>query len=602
MNLRLIRYISVIALFFAALTYSPLMQKEVSAEVADPTDPGWELDWSDDFNGFDLNEDIWDYEIGNGVNGWGNDEWQYYTDRTENVYVSGGTLKIIARQEEKMYQKFSFTSARIHTKNKKFFKYGKMEARIKILNGNQYGVWPAFWMMGNVNDAWPACGEINIMEHKNLDNTIYGTLHWGASNYHHYWGSEISHQYYTFSDNTNNGITAWHTYGVTWDDRSIKWYVDDNVYQTKEFTSANRQFFQRNYYFLLDVALGGANTQFTEGKTPNHNPGGFKKTIMYVDYVRAYSYHEPPETIETPEATDDNFVISSKTLNLNSGISLIFKVKEELFEDNYTDPKVVVDFNGKKTEITECTSDGNGKLLFEFDDIIPAEMNDTLSVTLHAWKNGRESVSPSVDYSVATYCYNMLKKYPDLIKLRTLLVDLLNYGAASQIYVNWNTDNLVNMNLTPEQQSWASDSPDSLTSVKNNAYRTIKRPSVFWKASGLILVDSVVVRMRFEAEDIEGLIVRVADDYDSEWEITEEDFEPVPGQTNQYYVYFKGFNVGRMSDNMYFMIHNGSRVVSNTYRYSVESYACIHENDGNALGPLVVAMIKYGNSAKAYNS
>ncbi|RGY82433.1 glycoside hydrolase family 16 protein [Parabacteroides distasonis] len=111
--------------------------------------------------------------MGNGNWGWGNGEIEYYTNRTDNVRVAGGSLQIIAKKENYGGQKY--TSGRIISKGKKYFKYGKMEARIKVENGNQDGVWPAYWMMGEnmgkmdegVRVGWPYCGEIDIMEHAN---------------------------------------------------------------------------------------------------------------------------------------------------------------------------------------------------------------------------------------------------------------------------------------------------------------------------------------------------------------------------------------------------------------------------------------------------
>jgi PKD repeat protein len=136
------------------------------------------LVWSDEFNTPGAPDPAkWGYDIGTGSNGWGNNELQYYTNRPENVTVSNGTLKITARRES--FSGSAFTSARLLTKNKFTTKYGRIEARIKLPAG--VGTWPAFWMLGNNIDAvgWPACGEIDIMEHKGSEEgRIHGTLHY----------------------------------------------------------------------------------------------------------------------------------------------------------------------------------------------------------------------------------------------------------------------------------------------------------------------------------------------------------------------------------------------------------------------------------------
>ena len=256
--------------------------KQVKAESS------WKLVWSDEFDGDSLNTNVWTRETGG--SGWGNNELQYYTDRTDNSYVSDGTLKIVAKREN--YSNCRFTSARLKTAGKKSFKYGKMEARIKVNGGNQDGVWPAFWMMGDDGTAWPWCGELDIMEHANSRNYVEGTIHWnaGGSSYntpynHIFWGSYSVPAYYYYSDN-NNGINGWHTYGVIWDENTIKWYVDNNIYLTAYLNDDNAYAFRKNHYFLLNLALGSNATGYTGNTAPNDS---FQSATMEVDYVRAYS-------------------------------------------------------------------------------------------------------------------------------------------------------------------------------------------------------------------------------------------------------------------------------------------------------------------------
>src|SRR2546421_709064 len=143
----------------------------------------WQLVWSDEFaqaDGTSPDSTKWGFDIGNGSGGWGNAELEYYTSRTNNARIVGGQLVIEAKQES--FGGKNYTSARMLTKGKWSWAYGRMEARIKIPRGQ--GIWPAFWMLGTNIDSvnWPSCGEIDIMENigktnNNEQGKIYGTIH-----------------------------------------------------------------------------------------------------------------------------------------------------------------------------------------------------------------------------------------------------------------------------------------------------------------------------------------------------------------------------------------------------------------------------------------
>lgn len=225
------------------------------------------LIWSDEFNVAGAPDPAkWGYDIGAG--GWGNAELQYYTDRADNASVSGGTLKIWAKTES--FSGSPYTSARLLSKNKFSFKYGKIEAYAKMPAG--IGTWPAIWMLGdNINIVgWPACGEIDIMEHKGSQlNKIYGTLHYpGRSG-----GNPVGG-----TTNISNATTAFHKYGVEWKADFIKFYVDDVEY----FSVANTNTlpFNQNFFLILNVAMGGT---FGGSVEPT-----FSAAAMEVDYIRVY--------------------------------------------------------------------------------------------------------------------------------------------------------------------------------------------------------------------------------------------------------------------------------------------------------------------------
>ncbi|WP_165910441.1 RICIN domain-containing protein [Treponema sp. J25] len=242
-----------------------------------PEIPGYRLVWADEFDGTALNGNNWVYDIGTGSGGWGNNEQQYYTNRSQNVSVSDGMLKITALREN--YNGSAWTSARIKTQGKREFTYGRITARIKLPNGT--ALWPAFWMLGsNIPQvSWPACGEIDIMEHINSEATVHGTIHWD-SNGHASWGQPTNNNYW---NNFNVDVTQWHEYTIEWDSSSIKWYVDG-----KQFMEANiangvnsTEEFHRPFFFIINLAVGGQWPGYPDGSTPS-------SASMYVDYVRVY--------------------------------------------------------------------------------------------------------------------------------------------------------------------------------------------------------------------------------------------------------------------------------------------------------------------------
>lgn len=228
------------------------------------------LVWSDEFNTNGApSSSKWGYNTGTGSGGWGNNELQYYTDRAENVIVENGVLKIKLIKEN--YQGSTYTSARLLSKGKFDFKYGKIEFRAKLPIGG--GTWPALWMLGSNIDqvGWPACGEIDVMEHVgNQQNKIFATLHYPE----HFGGNGVGNTTTMFNDVS----TAFHVYTAEWDSETIKFYIDNTLYFT--FQNSGATPFNQKFFIIMNCAMGG---NFGGSVDPN-----FTSSTFEIDYVRVY--------------------------------------------------------------------------------------------------------------------------------------------------------------------------------------------------------------------------------------------------------------------------------------------------------------------------
>ena len=230
--------------------------------------------WNDEFDTIDTAK--WTFEVGTGASGWGNNEKQYYTGRSENAYVHDGILHIRANKES--YEGSGYTSARMITKGKFTFTYGTVEARIALPVGK--GIWPAFWMLGENIDrvSWPACGEIDIIEAVNSENIVYGTNHWSYNGDHAQYGNNTGDYYGT---SKKMDITEFHTYKFTWDKELITMYVDDFKYHEISIkdNAGGTDAFHKPFFFILNVAVGGNWPKFDidDSQFPNE---------MLVDYIR----------------------------------------------------------------------------------------------------------------------------------------------------------------------------------------------------------------------------------------------------------------------------------------------------------------------------
>lgn len=235
--------------------------------------PGYNLVWNDEFNGTSLSTADWNYEIGTGNGGWGNNELQYY--RQENTSVNNGILTIQAKKE--FFNGNSYTSSRITTQNKQSFQYGRIDIRASLPFGQ--GLWPALWMLGdNISTVgWPSCGEIDIMElvgGSGRDNEIHGTAHWEFNGARAQSGG---------SNRLPNGTFAheFHVFSIIWDSQKIEWYRDDIRYKVLDITPSDLSEFQNKFFLIFNVAVGG-------DWPGSPNSSTLFPQYMYVDYVRVF--------------------------------------------------------------------------------------------------------------------------------------------------------------------------------------------------------------------------------------------------------------------------------------------------------------------------
>ncbi|MCD1257275.1 family 16 glycosylhydrolase [Paenibacillus athensensis] len=276
----------------------------------------WNLVWSDEFNGTagtGVDTSKWVYETGGG--GFGNNELEYYTNRTDNVYLeqdpgNASNRYLVIKAQKENYGGQSYTSGRIKTQGKYSFTYGKVEMRAKLPQGQ--GIWPAFWMLGDdiTTVGWPNSGEVDIMEFVgSTPNNVYGTIHGPGYN-----GAGGIGTSYTYGSGFSNDF---HTYGIEWEPNVIRWYFDGQLYQTRTLDdlSGRTWVFDHNFFILLNLAVGG------------DWPGGPNASTVFpqkytVDYVRVYQRAGgvyptlPARSITTLQGPNGQYVSADNYNNL----------------------------------------------------------------------------------------------------------------------------------------------------------------------------------------------------------------------------------------------------------------------------------------------
>lgn len=247
--------------------------------VSKPTDQHWKFEttpmWSDEFEYTGLPDNAkWGYDMGG--SGWGNNELQYYTNSINNAKVEGGKLTITAKKES--FGGKAYTSARLISKDKGDFLFGRIEVKAKLPAG--VGTWPAIWMLPTEwkYGDWPKSGEIDIMEHVGYDpNVVHISTH--TESYNH-----IVQTQKTSTKTIPTATSEYHLYRIDWTPYAVRGYIDDT--QIFEHVNEGKGYaaypFDQKFHMLLNVAVGG-------------NWGGIKgvddtafPASMEIDYVRVF--------------------------------------------------------------------------------------------------------------------------------------------------------------------------------------------------------------------------------------------------------------------------------------------------------------------------
>ena len=235
--------------------------------------------WNDEFDGAAINNNIWTYDMGGG--GWGNNELEFYTNRTNNAFVQDGALHIVARKEST--GSYNYTSARMKSQGLYSFTYGRLEWRAKFPSG--VGFWPALWLLGNniSTIGWPKCGEIDVFENTGTNTTqVQSSIHSGSD----------GTGYYNFFDDS---VTNFHTYTLDWTTNAMLFYVDGHLFESQTSWSSSAGSypfpFDQPFFILMNFAVGGnyvSNPSVTDINTHSVFP-----SEILVDYVRVYNTTAP---------------------------------------------------------------------------------------------------------------------------------------------------------------------------------------------------------------------------------------------------------------------------------------------------------------------
>ncbi|MGO9479540.1 MAG: family 16 glycosylhydrolase, partial [Limisphaerales bacterium] len=301
--------------FVSIIAVSPNGQSSVVTILVQVSTNTSGVVWSDEFNGSGIDPGTWTYDVGGG--GWGNGQFEYDTAQHQNSYTTNGNLVIEA--DVTNYFGNYFTSARMNTQGRFAFKYGTLEARIKLPN-TANGLWPAFWMMGNNAGAiaWPNCGEVDITEMGSATGIASGTqqklidcaLHYADTN-----GNAVNVAAWT---NAPVDLTQdYHLYQMQWTPTNMTFSLDNVPYGSWDITQV--PMFQQPMFLILNLAIGGYDPSYTGVYSPGAVTAPFPAR-MYVDYIRLTDNGYTQVYLGDNYAEAGNFGVFTETTPVNDAL------------------------------------------------------------------------------------------------------------------------------------------------------------------------------------------------------------------------------------------------------------------------------------------
>ena len=411
----------------------------------------------------------------------------------------------------------------------------------------------------------------------------------------------VSSQY--FYDEVSN-LYTFNRYKITDDNAgNVKIYVNDNLLVSFECSNPKvptlNKTYSEKYYSTVKILDKNNNTLTTVSNalvsTQSALAFGTRNEILELD------------NIEILDTAENKLTIDSVFVSLSEDISLNFSVTKNKFDEaGYENPVLNVSFAGNDYQIKPMVTDvyGVSSYLFEFSNITPQMMNDVMSFSLSAELNGEITETPLREYSVATYLYSQLEDTTSP-KFRRLLVDMLRYGSASQMFTNYNTTNLVDAKLTKAQSAWGTQTIRDFVDSSEVPVFDENVHEAKWIKMGLEIKELVSVTGSFSVESASGISVKIMDEQRNVIFILPTKQLSIKDNTDgSFNVSFKFSNVysAQMSEVFLFEVCDSSgKNISGTYKYSIES--CVKQSQktvGNELYSFLNAMMIYGDSAYNY--